>query len=101
MFDGFGNRDSGVRCSAVTAGNICDPNGQSPLNDLIFTIDALSGQTLAVDGFLAFDVARVDTGATGFATVTLASTPVPEPATLTLIGSALVFLGAMRRRRSH
>jgi len=90
MFDGFGTYNFAVRCSAVTAGNICNPNGQSPSNDLIFAIDAPSGQHIAVNGFLALDVAQAsNTSNTGFASVVVAVVPPP------LIGHGLFVLLAV------
>jgi hypothetical protein len=88
MFDGFGTFDSAVRCTNVTAGNICNPNGQSPSNDLIFTIDATSGQALT-GTFIGLDVAQAsNTSNTGFASGTLA---VPAP----VIGHGLFVLLAV------
>jgi hypothetical protein len=75
--DGFGNNFLfGVQCSSVTTGNICSPNGQSPSNDLVFSIFAPTGEHLGLSnqGFpLALDVAEAgNISNTGFA-----STPGP------------------------
>jgi hypothetical protein len=104
MFDGFGTFNFGVFCSATTTGNICNPTGQSPSNDLMFSVNAPSGQNLAVNGFMAFDVARTDTGATGFAdnTTVVPAPPIGRsPLVLLAIGGALFGAKLFGRGKKH
>jgi hypothetical protein len=100
--DGFGNFLFGVDCGTQSAGNICIPNGQSPLNDFIFTVSAPSGEhlTLNAAGFpLALDVAL----ASNISTTGFASTPGPVLGAgwpgLVMASGALVALARRRRQK--
>jgi hypothetical protein len=100
--DGFGNFLFGVDCGTQSPGNICIPNGQSPLADFIFTVSAPSGEhlTLNSQGFpLALDVAQASSiSNTGFASVPGPVIGAGWPG-LVMASGALVALARRRRQK--
>ena len=99
--NGFGTFAFGVDCGATTTGNICNPNGVSPLSDFIFTVAAPSGEHLTntTQGFpLALDVAQSgNISNTGFASVPGPVLGAGVPGLVIACGGLLAL--ARRRRR--
>jgi hypothetical protein len=104
QFDGFGSFEYAVLRNQQGGGAL-------PLvTNLSFSIDAVANLTVADlqqtnfgggSTFFVVDVISGVTGNTGLVDAGTPSTNVPEPASLALLGGALLGLGLVRRRRNR
>jgi len=92
---------TGIGCGVENA-TTCDPVGVWDLPGSFWVPEALGTYVILGDGGTVSDILTAsNTAPGGFAQLTFQSSPIPEPASLALLGSGLVAFGVFRRRRQE